>query len=120
MNTLRKISLAIAAFSLILLLAGLIWQQPTLWRPAAIALSVGIAIGIGGIPALKGYQYTAWIITAVVAGMLYPAAFLKWGDFDLRNKWLILLVVQFVMFGMGIHMSLKDFSGLGSTGRGVL
>ena len=71
-------------------------------------------------PALKGYQYTAWIITAVVAGMIYPAAFLKWGDFDLRNKWLILLVVQLVMFGMGIQMGLRDFAGLRKSGRGVL
>lgn len=102
------------------LLAGIIKGQPALWQPAALGLSVCVSIGIGAIPALKGYQYTAWIITAVVAGMLYPATFLKWGDFDLRNKWLILLVVQTVMFGMGIQMSLRDFSGLGSTGRGVL
>ena len=52
--------------------------------------------------------------------MLFPSAFLHWGSFDLRNKWLILVVVQMVMFGMGIQMSLKDFSGLASTGRGVL
>jgi bile acid:Na+ symporter, BASS family len=120
MKTFRKISLGLAGLSLILLLAGIISQQMNIWQPAAVGLSVFFAIGIGAIPALKGYQYTAWIITAVVAGMVYPAAFLKWGDFDLRNKWLILLVVQTVMFGMGIHMSLKDFSGLGSTGRGVL
>lgn len=120
MNTFRKISLGIAAVCLVLLVAGLIAQSPALWRPSAMILSIGIAIGIGAIPALKGYQYTAWIITAVVAGMLYPAAFLKWGDFDLRNKWLILIVVQMVMFGMGLQMSLRDFQGLGSTGRGVL
>jgi BASS family bile acid:Na+ symporter len=29
-------------------------------------------------------------------------------------------VVQFVMFGMGIHMSLKDFSGIATSGRGVM
>lgn len=120
MNIFRKTCLAIAAISLCLLVAGLIRHQPVLWRPAAITLSISAAIGIGSVPALKGYQYTAWIITAVVAGMLYPAAFLKWGDFDLRNKWLILIVVQMVMFGMGLQMSLRDFTGLGSTGRGVL
>src|SRR5688572_15866516 len=120
MNTLRKICLGLSGLSIIMLLAGVISAQASIWQPAAICFSVFFAIGIGAIPALKGYQYTAWIIAAVVAGMIYPAAFLKWGDFDLRNKWLILLVVQLVMFGMGIHMSLKDFSGLGSTGRGVL
>lgn len=116
----RKLCLGISALSLILLIFGLVSGNPTLWQPAAVALSVGTAIGIGAIPSLANYQYTAWIITAVVAGMVYPAAFLKWGYFDLRNKWLILFVVQLVMFGMGIQMALKDFTGLASTGKGVL
>ena len=120
MNTVRKFCLGLSFLSLILLLGGIISGEMNLWKPAAISLSVFFAIGMGAIQVLKGYQYTAWIIAAVVAGMLYPAAFLKWGNFDLRNKWLILFVIQLVMFGMGIHMSLKDFSGLGSTGRGVL
>ncbi len=120
MKNLRKICLGISAVALIVLLAGILADNMRLWQPAAVTLSVTFAIGVGAIPALKGYQYTAWIIAAVVAGMIYPAAFLKWGDVDLRNKWLILFVIQLVMFGMGIHMSLKDFSGLGSTGRGVL
>ncbi|GEO04408.1 sodium transporter [Adhaeribacter aerolatus] len=91
-----------------------------LWQPAAVGLSVSLAIGLGAVPALKGFQYTAWIITAVVAGMIYPAAFLKWGDFDLRNKWLILIVIQLVIFGMGLHMGIKDFAGLKKSWRGVL
>lgn len=120
MKTFRKVCLWLSALALLLLALGLITDHATIWKPGAVSLSVFFAIGIGSIPALKGYQYTAWIITAVVAGMVYPAAFLKWGDFDLRNKWLILVVIQFVMFGMGIQMSLRDFSGLASTGRGVL
>ena len=120
MKAIRKLCLGISALSLVLLFVGLFSGNTSIWQPAAVVLSVSAAIGIGAIPALANYQYTAWIITAVVAGMIYPAAFLKWGDFDLRNKWLILLIVQLVMFGMGIQMSLKDFSGLGSTGKGVL
>src|SRR5262249_3854183 len=65
-------------------------------------------------------QFTAWILAAVVAAMIYPAAFLKWGDFDLRQPWLILLVVQVVMFGMGTQMSLKDFAGVVRMPQGVL
>ncbi|MEJ6981379.1 bile acid:sodium symporter family protein [Pedobacter sp. P351] len=120
MKQIRKLCLGISAISLLLLVFGLITQNSAIWQPAAVTFAVTASIGIGVIPALANYQYTAWIITAVVAGMIYPAAFLKWGDFDLRNKWLILLVVQLVMFGMGIQMSLKDFSGLASTGKGVL
>ncbi len=117
---LRKICLAISVLSAIALLIGLLTVNNALWLPALVTLAVSLAIGIGAVPGLKNYQYTAWIIVAVVAAMAYPHAFLKWGDIDLRNKWLILVIVQMVMFGMGIQMSIKDFSGLGSTGKGVL
>jgi BASS family bile acid:Na+ symporter len=119
-KTLQKICLAISGVALLGLLAGLIMANPALWQPAAVCLVVSFAIGMAAVESLKNYQYTAWIITAVVAAMIYPNAFLKVGDFDLRNKWLILIVVQVVMFGMGIQMSIKDFSGLASTGKGVL
>jgi bile acid:Na+ symporter, BASS family len=69
---------------------------------------------------LKGFQYTAMIILAVVAGMLFPELFKNWGAVDLRNKHLMLVVIQLVMFGMGTHMRLADFNGIASTGKGVL
>ncbi|MDT0677597.1 bile acid:sodium symporter family protein [Autumnicola musiva] len=87
---------------------------------ASVVAAVLIALGLGSVETLKSYQYTAWIIVAIVCGMLYPSAFLQWGEFDLRNPWLILIVVQLVMFGMGTQMSLKDFSGLRTMGKGVL
>ncbi|MGV3509647.1 MAG: bile acid:sodium symporter family protein [Sphingobacteriaceae bacterium] len=120
MKQFRKFCLVISALSAITLVIGIITGNSALWQSAAVALSVSASIGIAAIPAVANYQYTAWIITAVVAGMIYPAAFLNWGSFDLRNKWLILIVVQLVMFGMGIQMALKDFTGLASTGKGVL
>jgi len=69
---------------------------------------------------LKGFQYTAMIMMAVAAGMLFPELFKHWGGVDLRNKHLILVVIQLVMFGMGTHMRLADFSGIASTGKGVM
>ena len=91
-----------------------------IWQPALVILTVAFAIGLRFIPKLRGYQFTAWIIAAVTVAMIYPATFLAVGDFDLRNKWLILIVVQTVMFGMGTQMSLKDFAGVVKTPRGVL
>ena len=120
MNQLSKIALYLSGFAAVALAVGIGTSSESLWQPAALILAISLAIGIGAIPALKGYQYTVWIIAAVVAGMLYPAAFTKWGDFDLRNKWLILIIIQTVMFGMGIHMSVRDFSSLATTGKGVL
>ncbi|RZK91651.1 MAG: bile acid:sodium symporter family protein, partial [Pedobacter sp.] len=120
MQNIRKICLIIAAIALLVLLFGCFTRNIAYWQPALVALAVSFAIGIGAIESLKNYQYTMWIIVAVVAGMVYPSAFLKWGNFDLRNKWLVLVVVQFVMFGMGIQMGLKDFSGLANSGKGII
>ena len=116
----KQICLLISLIAAIALLWGLFMGNISIWQPAAVILAISLAIGIGAVENLKSYQYTAWIIAAVVAAMIYPQSFLKVGDFDLRNKWLILIVVQFVMFGMGIQMGLKDFSGLATNGKGVL
>lgn len=89
-------------------------------KSCGVLSAISLAIGLGAVPALKGYRYTAWIIVAVVAGMCFPDAFTRWGSVDLRNKWLILVIIQLVMFGMGIQMSLRDFTGLAQTGKGVV
>jgi BASS family bile acid:Na+ symporter len=93
-------------------LGGLGLEMNALWQSAAAIGAVVLAIGFRFIPKLRGYQFTAWIIAAVVCAMIYPQRFLRIGDFDLRNKWLILLVVQAVMFGMGTQMKIADFKGV--------
>ncbi|MGG9960888.1 bile acid:sodium symporter family protein [Ferruginibacter sp. SUN106] len=120
MNSVKKIFLVLSALSGIVLLVGIIMQQENIYKPFALVTAISFAIGLGAVPSLKGYQYTAWIISAVVAGMIFPEAFKSWGGVNLRDKTLILVIIQLVMFGMGTHMSLKDFSGLASTGKGVL
>jgi len=115
-----KIFLIISGIAAIVLLVGVLLQQPLLYKPFALITAISLAIGLGTVPSLKGYQYTAWIISAVVAGMIFPDAFKNWGGVNLRDKTLILVIIQLVMFGMGTHMSLKDFSGLATTGKGVL
>lgn len=120
MQKVSKIFLYVGGIAAVVLLMGIILQQEDLYRPFALITAISAAIGLGAVPALKGYQYTAWIIAAVVAGMIFPDAFKNWGGVNLRDKTLILVIIQLVMFGMGTHMSLKDFSGLASTGKGVL
>jgi bile acid:Na+ symporter, BASS family len=115
----KKYFLYAAGLLAIVLVIGIVMQQPALYKPCALATAISLAIGLGSVPSLKGYQYTAWIISAVVAGMIFPEAFKNWGGVNLRDKTLILVIIQLVMFGMGTHMSLKDFSGLASTGKGV-
>jgi bile acid:Na+ symporter, BASS family len=120
MTSPRRVSLALAGVAACLLLASLVGLPGTsLAAPSGVALAVLLAFGLGAVPSLSGYQYTAWIVAAIVAGMLYPQQVLHWGDFDLRNRWLILIVVQLVMFGMGTQMHLTDFEGVARTPRGV-
>lgn len=120
MKKLNKIFLLVSSIAAIGLLIGIALQEPQIYKPLALVTAISLAIGLAAVPSLKGYQYTAWIISAVVAGMLFPEAFKSWGGVNLRDKTLILVIIQLVMFSMGTHMSLKDFSGLASTGKGVL
>jgi BASS family bile acid:Na+ symporter len=120
MKKVSQIFLAIGITGVIALLIGVFIQQPLLYKPAAVITAVCTAMGLGALPAMKGYRYTAWIIAAVVAGMMYPAAFTMVGSIDLRNKWLMLIIIQLVMFGMGIQMKLDDFTSVGKTGKGVV
>ncbi|MFO7657019.1 MAG: hypothetical protein R6W78_08120, partial [Bacteroidales bacterium] len=111
MERVQRYSLGLGLLSLIIVILSLIFSWHTLISPFAVAASLFTAFGIGVVRVLKSYQYTGWIVAAIVCGLIYPSAFLKWGDFDLRNKWLILIVVQIVMFGMGTQMSMRDFAG---------
>jgi BASS family bile acid:Na+ symporter len=90
------------------------------WQPTPVVLTIALAISLRFVPELRGYQFTAWIIAAVTTAMIYPARFLHVGNLDLRNPWLILFIVQLVMFGMGTQMSLRDFAGVAKSPRGVL
>ena len=86
----------------------------------AVIAAIALAIFTGRSDRFKGLSYTAWIIAAVVTAMIYPQYFKHWGGVNLRDKTLILVIIQLVMFGMGTHMRLRDFSGLHTTGKGVL
>lgn len=110
----------ISLFSVLALLVALLVGFEKFTAPIAVFGAITFALGMGTISWLKSYRYTAWIVVAILCGMLYPQAFQKWGNFDLRDKWVILIVVQMVMFGMGTQMSLKDFTGIKSMGKGVL
>ena len=122
---LRRVLLVLAAVSALLaLLAGLGgFAQVT--KPATAVACIGLAFGIGAFPHLRGYQFTCWIVCAFVVAMLYPDRFLSVGPFlskgplDLRHPWLILAVVQLVMFGMGTQMRIADLAGVAKAPHAV-
>ncbi|WP_167607149.1 bile acid:sodium symporter family protein [Maribellus sediminis] len=116
---LQRLALWIGLTALALLLFSLVLKYHQASQVLAVIASVGIAFGLASVHSFRSYQYTAWIIVAIVCGMIYPSAFLHWGNFDLRNKWMIMFIVQLVMFGMGTQMSFRDFTHIKTMGKGV-
>ncbi len=104
------------------ILVGVALRRPELWQPAAAVAIVLLALGLRSVASLRTYQYTAWIIAAVVVAMIYPDVFktLSPGrEGAPQNKWIMLGVIQLVMFGMATQMSLAEFRGLGRVWYGV-
>jgi BASS family bile acid:Na+ symporter len=120
MYPLAKFELGMIVFLLAAILPSWLMDKPAIWHPAAVIGMSAFAISLRFSKRFRGYQFTAWILAAVTAAMIYPAHILHVGGIDLRNKWLLLIIVQLVMFGMGTQMSLKDFSGVAKNPRGVL
>jgi len=89
------------------------------WHAAIVVFLTAFAISLRFSKSLRGYQFTAWIIAVVVAAMIYPAQLLHVGNFNMMNKWVMLIAIQLVMFGMGTQMSVKDFAGVAKSPRGV-
>lgn len=116
MQSARKLCLGLAGVAVLLFGAGLVIGNALIWQPAAVTACVGLAIGLGAVPSLRTYQFTAWIVAAVVTAMIYPEILQNLSpDNPDRpyNKWIMLVIVQLVMFGMGTQMSLRDFAELG-------
>jgi BASS family bile acid:Na+ symporter len=112
MQLIRQICLGVGIFALVALVVGIAAGNPSACKYAALASAVTLPIGFGAVPMLRPYQFTAWIVAGVVVAMLFPAYFLQIGSVNLRNKTLILLIMQVVMFGMGVQMHLSDFVGV--------
>lgn len=90
---------------------------------AVVAITLATAIGVNVGPTMRSYRYTAWIVVAVVVGLCYPQLLLPLNPDDASrplNKWIMLVNIQLVMFGISTQMRLCDFASLGRSGVGVL
>jgi BASS family bile acid:Na+ symporter len=112
MKRIERIFLAVAAIALFVLVMGVATDSRTVWRPAAIAGTTALAIGLGAVGSLGTYRFTAWIVASVTAAILAPALFRPFEPGSPSYKLLLLLLIQIVMFGMGTQMSLRDFAGV--------
>ncbi len=108
-------------FSLAIVLFLTAWLQSSLQLAAT-----GCAFFIAGlcaalfVPQWSGYRFTNWILIANSAAMLAPTAFRSVGGISLSDPWIMLIVIQFIMFGMGTQMSYRDFALVLRMPQGVL
>ena len=66
---------------------------------------------------LQGYTYTVMIFGAATLALYYPEPFISFKGYALSQ--LITPLIQFIMFGMGTAMSVKDFVQIGKNPKGV-
>ncbi|MRT94328.1 bile acid:sodium symporter family protein [Ancylomarina sp. 16SWW S1-10-2] len=83
-----------------------------------VALFCFLALGFKGYKALNSYVYTALLFVGIVLAFYYPNYFITIKGYELTN--LIVPLIQIIMFGMGIAMSLKDFATVFKSPKAVL
>lgn len=107
-----KSFLIVSAIAAVVALVGCIAGISSFWHAAIVIAGIFFAIGVGYWPAIKSYQFTLWIIVGFIAAMIYASDLIIWGGFNITNKWIVLFIVQAVMFSMGTEITLKDFAAV--------
>lgn len=101
----RLTAIVTALIGVLVLLAGLSGQISH--KPGVLFLLIAFPFGVMSFKQLRGYTFTAWVLTCAGMAMLYPQTFIQWGEF--RLELLIIPLTQIIMFGMGTTLSLHDF-----------
>ena len=117
----KKLYYILLALSLLLIIAsGISYLSGNrdMSAPLLITAFITLATSVRGFQKFKGFSYTLWIFTAVIASIVYPQYFISVGDFQLKK--LIVPLLQIIMFGMGSQMSFRDFTGVIKMPKGVL
>ena len=86
-------------------------------EPFLITGIVGLALGVRGVSALKGFAYPIMIVGVVSTALIFPQYFIEINGYKLSG--LITPLIQLIMFGMGITMNYKDFLGVFKAPKGV-
>lgn len=112
-----QLLLAVSAALFVLFAAGWLGGN-TVWMTTGCGGGF-ICLGLagGGIPALRQWTFTLWILAAVAVGMCWPQWFLGYGDFKFTT--LFVPILQLIMFCMGTTLSIEDFARVSEKPTGV-
>ncbi len=108
MKSLLKYAGYLSLISLIFFIIFYFTGDPTLAKFSLVMAFFMLALYFMGHPVLKNFAFTAWVFVFVAVSLFYPTAFGTWFGFDL--KFLIVPLIQIIMFGMGTTLSLQDFT----------
>ena len=75
--------------------------------PILVGLLALLALALRQQESIRGLAFASSVFTFVSAAMVWPQAFAQWFGYDL--KFLIVPLVQIIMFGMGTKLSAQDF-----------
>jgi BASS family bile acid:Na+ symporter len=119
-HTFYRVCLCLSAASFIAFIGAWIAGHSAQCAFLPVSGMIVLTVGLSGVSSLKGYRFTASILAAVAAAMIYPGYFSQIAGINLQDPRLILFVVQLVMFGMGTQMSIDDFIGVVKMPKAVL
>lgn len=107
MHTLAlRVAYALFAVTLVLFFVSL----PAIAGPLLVVAFALAAYGVRGNEKLRGISFSLLIFAAVVFALCFPAPLVSWGEFRLST--LITPLLQLIMFGMGVSLSLGDFASV--------
>ena len=109
----------LAGLGLFLALLGMLLANPLIVMPGGCLVIAGLSVGLW-VKQLANYRFTLWILIANLAALIAPHWFLTVGGFSLTDSWLLLVLVQLIMFGMGTQMSVRDFLNVARMPYGVV
>lgn len=107
----HTLALRVALVALVVSVGLFIASMPAVAGPLLVFTFALAAYGVRGSEKLRGISFSLLIFAAVVFALCYPAPLVSWGDYRLST--LITPLLQLIMFGMGVSMSLADFASVG-------
>lgn len=116
-NKVFRLVLLTAVILLIISASLVIKEQYTLAGPYLLGFMVLLGLAFHLNDKLQGYTYTVMIFGAATLALYFPTLFISFKGYSLSQ--LITPLIQFIMFGMGTAMSVKDFVQIGKNPKGV-
>jgi BASS family bile acid:Na+ symporter len=105
---LTKIFGYLSLISVLAIIIAVIADLSHLIGPLVILFFGSLALFFAKHAVLKSFAFTIWVFTFVAISLFYPSVFGTWFGFDL--KFLIVPLIQIIMFGMGTTLSVQDFT----------